>query len=157
MTRRTTAFSVWAAVASAVVVAAAVASVVAVADGGRTVLYPKHKPGGLACYKDRRADGGAFWTYADEQQRRPYLFHCPSSLSTWCVNVITGQLSDRGCSGPSGVNRAGCFDVVNAQRNVTSTVCLCNRSYCNRASSSTSTSWWRRWLLMTVLVLRRIL
>lgn len=100
------------------------------------VLYPKHVTGGLVCYKDKRTDGGAFWSYANDQQRRPYVFHCPSTLSTWCVNVVTGRLSVRGCSGPAGVNRAGCFHVTDPERKgVTSKVCLCNRNYCNTAST----------------------
>lgn len=111
---------------------------VAAADvGPRTVvLYPKYVAGGLVCYRDRRTDGGAFWSYANDRQRRPYIFHCPSSLSAWCVNVVTGQLSVRGCSGPAGVNQAGCFRVIDPEQNVTSKVCLCNRDYCNVAGTS---------------------
>lgn len=110
-------------------------------DEGRTdrmVLYPKYKSGGLVCYQDRRWDGGAFWTYADSGQRRQHVFHCPSSLSAWCANVLTGQLSVRGCSGPTGVNRAGCFHVVDRD-NATSRVCLCKRDYCN-ATAARSTA-----------------
>jgi len=118
-------------VSSLLLAAAAAAVVVATAAADRTVLYPKYKSGGLVCFKDRREDGGAFWTYANDRQRRPHVFHCPSSLSAWCVNVLTGRLSVRGCSGPTGVNRAGCFHVVDTVQNVTSKVCLCKRDYCN--------------------------
>jgi len=121
-------------------------------DGGRTVLYPKHKSGGLACYQDRRWDGGAFWTYADRGQRRRHAFHCPSSLSAWCANVLTGQLSVRGCSGPTGVNRAGCFRVVTDDReNATSRVCLCKRDYCNAAAAGVSSTA-AGWLVATALM-----
>lgn len=118
------------------IVATATAAANGDGDGGRTVIYPRQKDGGLVCYKDRRTDGGAFWTYASDAQRRPHIFHCPSSLSAWCVNVATGRLSERGCSGPTGVNRAGCFHVTNADRNVTSEVCLCKRDYCNAAAAA---------------------
>lgn len=114
---------------------AGVASVM-MADSGRTVLYPKHKGGVLVCYKDQRSDSGAFWSYANDKQRRPYVYHCPSSLSAWCVSVLTGELSVRGCSGPTGINRAGCFHVDNPDRNVTSKVCLCNSDYCNTATTA---------------------
>ncbi|CAH1721946.1 unnamed protein product [Aphis gossypii] len=118
------------------VVAAATMTTTAAAGsgGGRTVLYPKHKSGGLVCYSDRRTDGGAFWSYANERQRRQHVFHCPSSLSAWCVNVATGPLSVRGCSGPTGVNRAGCFHVTGPEQNVTSKVCLCKGDLCNGAA-----------------------
>lgn len=116
----------------------AVLRAVASAGGRRTVLYAKSKSGGLACYQHSGTDGGAFWTYADDRQRRPYMFHCPSSLSTWCVNAVTGPVSVRGCSGPTGVNRAGCFHVVDPKLNDTSKVCLCNRNYCNRAVTATA-------------------
>lgn len=112
--------------------------VVAAAGAGqrKTVLYPKYVAGGLVCYRDNRSDGGAFWSYANDQQRRPYVFHCPSSLSAWCVNMVTGQMSVRGCSGPASVNQAGCFRLTDPQQNVTSKVCLCNRNYCNVADTS---------------------
>lgn len=121
---------------AALLLAAAVAG-----DGGRTVVYPKYKSGGLVCYKDRRNDGGAFWSYANERQRRDHVFHCPSSLSAWCVNVVTGMMSVRGCSGPSGVNRAGCFHVTNPEGNATSKVCLCKRDYCNAATFGRRVAW----------------
>lgn len=114
----------------------AVSVTTAAANGGRTVMYPKYKSGGLVCYSDQRNDGGAFWTYANERQRRQYVSHCPSSLSTWCVNVATGLQSIRGCSGPSGVNRAGCFHVTDPDHNATSKVCLCKRDYCNTAAAA---------------------
>lgn len=120
-----------------------IAVITATGNGDRTVLYPKYKSGGLVCYQDRREDGGAFWAYANEQQRRPHVFHCPSSLSSWCVKMLTGQLSVRGCSGPTGINKAGCFHVIDA--NVTSKVCLCKRDYCNVASRHVTT-------LMTMMI-----
>lgn len=106
-----------------------------IADNNRMVLYPKYKSGVLICYKDQQTDGGAFWTYANDKQRRPYIYHCPSSLSAWCVTKTTGELSIRGCSGPTGVNKAGCFHVTD-QQNVVSKVCLCNRDYCNTAAAT---------------------
>ncbi|KAL4113497.1 hypothetical protein QTP88_017109 [Uroleucon formosanum] len=124
-----------------VAIAALLLAAVVAGDGGRTVVYPKYKSGGLVCYSDRRTDGGAFWSYANERQRRQYVFHCPSSLSAWCVNVITGMLSVRGCSGPTGINRAGCFHVTNPERNATSKVCLCKRDYCNATVAGGPVAW----------------
>ncbi|XP_025193952.1 uncharacterized protein LOC112593664 [Melanaphis sacchari] len=130
------------AVTTALLLTAAVAMTAATGSGGgRTVMYPKYKSGGLVCYSDRRMDGGAFWSYANERQRRQYVFHCPSSLSAWCVNVATGMLSVRGCSGPTGVNRAGCFHVTDPELNATSMVCLCKRDYCNAAVAGTPVAW----------------
>ncbi|KAF0772599.1 Uncharacterized protein FWK35_00006408 [Aphis craccivora] len=116
---------------TAVAAATMTTTAAAGSGGGRTVLYPKYKSGGLVCYSDRRTDGGAFWSYANERQRRQHVFHCPSSLSAWCVNVATGPLSVRGCSGPTGVNRAGCFHVTGPEQNDTSKVCLCKGDLCN--------------------------
>lgn len=113
-------------------------TVIAMIDAERKVLYPKYKPGGLACYKDNRSDYGAFWTYANDQQRRDYIFHCPSSLSAWCVNVMTDKHTVRGCSGPSGINKAGCFHVVNEKKTV-SKVCLCKKELCNAATGPAAT------------------
>lgn len=59
-------------------------------------------------------------------------------LSSWCVKMLTDQQSVRGCSGPTGINEAGCFHVIDG--NVTSKVCLCKRNYCNAASSGRVTS-----------------
>lgn len=132
-----------------------VSAATAAVDGGRMVLYPKYVAGGLACYQDRREDGGAFWSYANERQRRPHVFHCPSSLSTWCVNVLTGRLSVRGCSGPTGVNRAGCFHVTDPGLNATSKVCLCKRDLCNDAAAATGPTVALSLTLLLVIPVRR--
>lgn len=109
-------------------------------DDGPIVLYAKHDGGGLACYQDNRDDGGAFWTYASDEQRRQHVFHCPSSLSAYCVNTLTGSRSVRGCSAATGVNKAGCFKVVDDRTRVTSAVCLCKRNLCNAATAAAAAS-----------------